>query len=67
MDAPEIDTVLVELPYSRGPYGAKGVGESSLVPVAAVVANAVSSALGKAHKGPGGRAERDGRKGESAQ
>ena len=46
-DAPQIDTVLVELPYSRGPYGAKGVGEPSLIPIAAAIANAVSSALGR--------------------
>jgi CO/xanthine dehydrogenase Mo-binding subunit len=44
VDAPSIDTVLVELPYSRGPYGAKGVGEPSLIPIGAAIANAVSLA-----------------------
>jgi len=46
VDAPTIDTVLVELPYSRGPYGAKGVGEPALIPTAAAIANAVSFACG---------------------
>jgi CO/xanthine dehydrogenase Mo-binding subunit len=46
VDAPIIDTILVELPYSRGPYGAKGVGEPSLIPIAAAIANAVSFACG---------------------
>lgn len=44
VDAPSVDTVLVELPWSRGPYGAKGIGEPSLIPIAAAVANAVSFA-----------------------
>jgi CO/xanthine dehydrogenase Mo-binding subunit len=43
-DLPTVDTHLVELPYSRGPYGAKGVGEPSLIPIAAAIANAVSFA-----------------------
>src|SRR5262245_57376452 len=47
VDAPAIDTLLVELPYSRGPYGAKGVGEPSLIPIAAAIANAVSLACGR--------------------
>ncbi|HEX4620827.1 MAG TPA: molybdopterin cofactor-binding domain-containing protein, partial [Myxococcaceae bacterium] len=47
VDAPPIDTLLVELPFSRGPYGAKGVGEPSLIPIAAAIANAVSFACGR--------------------
>ncbi len=46
VDAPVVDTVLVELPWSRGPYGAKGIGEPALIPIAAAVANAVSFACG---------------------
>jgi len=46
LDAPSVDTLLIELPFSRGPYGAKGVGEPSLIPIAAAVANAVSFACG---------------------
>lgn len=46
LDVPEIETILVEDPYSRGPYGGKGVGEPSLIPIAAALANAVSFATG---------------------
>ncbi len=46
MDAPPIDIVLVEDPYSRGPFGAKGVGEPAVIPTAAAIANAVSEATG---------------------
>jgi len=45
-DAPEVDLVLVEEPWSKGPYGAKGIGEPALIPAAAAVANAVGDALG---------------------
>lgn len=43
-DAPTVYTSLIELPYRRGPYGAKGVGEPSLIPIAAAISNAVSFA-----------------------
>ncbi len=46
LDAPPIDVILVESPSSLGPFGAKGVGEPSLIPAAAAVANAVSEATG---------------------
>jgi CO/xanthine dehydrogenase Mo-binding subunit len=46
LDAPPIDIVLVEDPYSRGPFGAKGIGEPALIPAAAAIANAVSEATG---------------------
>ncbi|MCK4409527.1 MAG: xanthine dehydrogenase family protein [Candidatus Eisenbacteria sp.] len=46
MDAPEILTAFVEHPYSRGPFGAKGIGETPAMPGAVAVANAVSNALG---------------------
>jgi CO/xanthine dehydrogenase Mo-binding subunit len=38
---------VVEDPFPEGPYGAKGIGEPSLMPVPAAVANAVSMAIGK--------------------
>jgi CO/xanthine dehydrogenase Mo-binding subunit len=38
---PEIECILVEEPQPEGPYGAKGLGEASLVPVAAAVAGAL--------------------------
>jgi CO/xanthine dehydrogenase Mo-binding subunit len=45
-DAPEVDLVLIEEPWSKGPYGAKGIGEPAIIPAAAAIANAVSDALG---------------------
>ncbi len=45
-DMPKIETVLMEHPEPAGPYGAKGAAEPSIVPVAAVIANAVSDAIG---------------------
>jgi CO/xanthine dehydrogenase Mo-binding subunit len=44
--APDIDTVLVEVPSEYGPFGARGVGEAPVVPTAAAVANAVADATG---------------------
>ena len=38
---------IVEEPFSRGPYGAKGIGEPSLMPTPAAIANAISRAIGK--------------------
>jgi CO/xanthine dehydrogenase Mo-binding subunit len=46
LDIPEIDIQLIEEPYDAGPYGAKGIGEPSLIPVGAAIANAVANALG---------------------
>ena len=45
-DLPMIDTVLVEVPNPRHPFGAKGVGEVPIVPPLAAVANAVRAAIG---------------------
>jgi len=38
---PEVECILVEEPQPEGPYGAKGVGEASLVPTAGAVAGAL--------------------------
>ncbi|MCK4680921.1 molybdopterin-dependent oxidoreductase, partial [bacterium] len=46
MDTPEIRTAFIEHPYSKGPFGAKGIGETPAMPGAVAVANAVSNALG---------------------
>ncbi|HEV8299167.1 MAG TPA: selenium-dependent xanthine dehydrogenase [Acidimicrobiales bacterium] len=40
-DVPDIETVLVECPQPRSPYGVKGVGEIGLVPTAGAVAAAL--------------------------
>jgi CO/xanthine dehydrogenase Mo-binding subunit len=45
-DLPMIDTVMIEVPNPRHPFGAKGVGEVPIVPPLATVANAVSAAIG---------------------
>ncbi len=45
-DAPELETIIVEVPYPFGPHGAKGVGEIPMDGPAAAVANAVALALG---------------------
>jgi CO/xanthine dehydrogenase Mo-binding subunit len=45
-DVPSVDVHLVEVPSARGPFGAKGVGEPPVVPVAAAIANAIADASG---------------------
>jgi CO/xanthine dehydrogenase Mo-binding subunit len=45
-DLPMIDTVIVEVPNPGHPYGVRGVGETSIVPPLAAIANAVSAAAG---------------------
>jgi CO/xanthine dehydrogenase Mo-binding subunit len=37
---------IVEVPHPEGPYGAKGIGESSIATTAAAVGNALYAALG---------------------
>ncbi len=46
LDAPELTTHIVEIPYSRGPGGAKGLGEMPMNGGAPAVANALAHALG---------------------
>jgi CO/xanthine dehydrogenase Mo-binding subunit len=46
VDAPEIEPVIVEHEYHKGPFGAKGFGELPLMAVAPAVANAVFNATG---------------------
>lgn len=43
---PELTVELVEIPSTFGPFGAKGVGETPSVAVAAAIANALEDALG---------------------
>ena len=47
LDAPRIDIAILEHPCPYGPYGAKGVAEPPIVPVAAAVAAAVADAIGQ--------------------
>jgi xanthine dehydrogenase molybdenum-binding subunit len=46
LDLPMIDTILVEVPNPGHPLGVRGVGEVSIVPVLAAVANAIYRATG---------------------
>ena len=45
-DMPQIETILIETVDPAGPFGAKGVGEMGVNPVAAAVANAIYDAIG---------------------
>ena len=45
-DVPMIDTVIVEVPNPRHPYGLRGVGEVPLTPGPAAVGNAITHAIG---------------------
>jgi len=45
-DLPMIDTVIIEVPNPRHPYGVRGVGETPIVPPMAAIANAVANATG---------------------
>lgn len=44
-DVSTITPLLVEVPSALGPFGAKGVGEPPVVPVAAAIANAIRDAV----------------------
>ena len=46
MDAPEMVTELVEIPFAGGPFGAKGIGEIPHDVPAAAVAQAIEQAVG---------------------
>jgi len=46
LDAPEMHTVLVEIPFVGGPFGAKGIGEIPMDAPAAAVAQAIEQAVG---------------------
>jgi CO/xanthine dehydrogenase Mo-binding subunit len=46
MDMPKISTLTVENYDANGPFGAKGAGNSSVINLAAAVANAVHNAVG---------------------
>ena len=45
LDIPDIETHIVEVPISSGPYGAKGVGEPALIPTTPAILNAIANAL----------------------
>jgi len=45
-DVPRIEPIVVEVPHPDGPYGAKGLGEMPVGPVAPAIANAIAHATG---------------------
>lgn len=46
VDIPDVEMIILEHPHEAGPFGAKGVAEPPVVPVAAAIANAVADATG---------------------
>jgi xanthine dehydrogenase molybdenum-binding subunit len=46
-DTPEILPIIIEEDEPLGPFGAKGIGEHAINPVAAAIANAIYNATGK--------------------
>jgi CO/xanthine dehydrogenase Mo-binding subunit len=46
LDVPAIHPLIVQESEKTGPFGAKGVGEPTLIPTAAAIANAVYDAIG---------------------
>ncbi len=52
-DMPPVESILIEDPSSAGPYGAKGIGEHSMIPTAPAIFNAIYDATGvRVHRAP---------------
>jgi carbon-monoxide dehydrogenase large subunit len=43
---PKIESIIVEVPQDDGPWGARGIGEHSMVPTIPAIANAIYDAVG---------------------
>lgn len=53
MDMPKVECILLESRSGIGPFGAKGIGEPAMTPVAPAIANAVADAIGvRVHEMP---------------
>jgi nicotinate dehydrogenase large molybdopterin subunit len=46
VDIPNIQVIVVEVPEPDGPFGAKGIAEATVTPVAPAIANAIADAVG---------------------
>ena len=46
LDAPLIETIIVEVPNPGHPYGVRGVGEVPIIPPCAAISNAIYDAIG---------------------
>jgi CO/xanthine dehydrogenase Mo-binding subunit len=59
VDAPaELQSIIVEVPQADGPWGARGIGEHSMVPTVPAIANAIYDAIGLRFDGPPFTAEK---------
>jgi len=54
----DIQSLIVEVPQDDGPWGARGIGEHSMVPTAPAIANAIYNAVGVRLDGPPFTAEK---------
>ena len=53
MDVPKVECIVLESRSGVGPFGAKGIGEPAMTPVAPAIANAVADAIGvRVHEMP---------------
>ena len=58
-DIPKVvQSIIVEVPQSDGPWGARGVGEHSMVPTIPAIANAIYDAIGLRFESPPFTAEK---------
>ena len=46
LDVPDIQTIILEEVPGKGPFGARGIGEPAIAPVAATIASAIEDAIG---------------------
>lgn len=46
LDVPDLEKIIIEDPSSTGPFGAKGIGEPVMIPVAPAILNAIYDAIG---------------------
>ncbi len=54
----EMQSIIVEVPQEDGPWGARGIGEHSMVPTLPAIANAIYDAIGLRFDGPPFTAEK---------
>ncbi len=53
-----VQSIIVEVPQADGPWGARGIGEHSMVPTLPAIANAIYDAIGIRFEGPPFTAEK---------
>ncbi len=46
MEVPDIEPLILEIVPGKGPFGARGIGEPAIAPVAAAIAGAIEDAIG---------------------